>query len=116
MISENLIKIEKSARYFTLGELTPAVENIWIVLHGYGQLASEFIKNFTSFENERTFIIAPEALNKFYFRGFSCKIGASWMTKEDRENEIEDYINFISTVVEKELKKINKILNSMFKK
>ncbi len=43
-------------------------------------------------------IIAPEALNRFYIKGFSGKVGSTWMTKEDRESEIKDYVNYLDSV------------------
>lgn len=106
MILKNTIQVSKTGRYFTIGEATKDITDLWIVFHGYGQLADEFIKSFEKLNNPQRLIIAPEALNKFYFRGFNGKIGASWMTKEDRENEISDYINFISSVYSTEASKI----------
>ena len=107
MAKENLLITKKTGRYFILGNLDKPIKNIWIVLHGYGQLADEFIKDFEVLNNEATIIVAPEALNKFYFRGFDGKIGASWMTKNNRENEIKDYVNFISSVFNKVMSKVN---------
>ncbi|MBZ0178626.1 MAG: dienelactone hydrolase family protein [Melioribacteraceae bacterium] len=99
-MKENRIRVTKLARYYTLNELTEKTKRIWFVLHGYGEIAKNFIKKFDLLEKDENFFIAPEALNKFYFRGFSGKVGASWMTTEDRENEIEDYINFLEKVYE----------------
>ncbi len=98
MISEKKIKTEKTARYFQLGSLSNKTKNIWFVFHGYGQLAGEFILNFSKLANDETLIVAPEALNKFYLRGFTGKIGATWMTTECRLNEIDDYVNMINNV------------------
>ncbi|MCP5063663.1 MAG: phospholipase [Ignavibacteriae bacterium] len=98
MIQEKYIVTSKTARYFTLGELTEKTKTVWIVFHGYGQLAKDFLNKFTILENDSTLVIAPEALNKFYLRGFTGKIGATWMTKEDRENEIIDYVKMINEI------------------
>lgn len=95
------LQTTKTARYFTLGELTNETKEIFFVFHGYGQLASQFIKNFKTVQSSERFIVAPEGLNKFYVKGFSGKIGASWMTKEDRENEINDYLNFFDNILSK---------------
>ncbi len=100
MINSKNIVVNKSSRYFTLGKLTEKTKSIWFVFHGYGQLAKDFIAEFTVLENDSTFVIAPEALNKFYLRGFSGKVGATWMTKEDRENEIIDYVKMINKIFE----------------
>lgn len=98
MITKNSLVVQKSARYFTLGGLNLKTKQIWIVLHGYGQLGHEFIKEFKSLNTNECFIVAPEGLNRFYFRGFNGKIGASWMTKEDREYDIKDYVNFLNQI------------------
>jgi len=40
------IKIEKTAYYYSIGELNNETNEIWIACHGYGQLAKYFIKKF----------------------------------------------------------------------
>ncbi len=101
------INTSKTARYYTLGNLTDKTSEVIFAFHGYAQLAKDFIKNFESIQSEKRFIIAPEGLSKFYFKNFTGKIGASWMTKEDRENEIEDYLNFFDNVYSQFLSKLN---------
>ena len=92
------ILIQKTARYFLIGKPSEKIKSALIVLHGYGQLAEDFIKYFEPIKSETTLIIAPEALNRFYIKGFSGKVGSTWMTKEDRENEIKDYVNYLDAV------------------
>lgn len=58
-----------------------------IVLHGYGQLARYFIKNFEGIKSHD--IIAVQAPNLFYLNGFSGRVGANWLTKENREAGID---------------------------
>jgi len=94
-MQEHHFSTQKTARYFTHGELTERTKYVWFVLHGYGQLANKFLEFFTPFASEEHFFIAPEALNKFYWKGFGGKPVASWMTSEDRENEIADYLNYL---------------------
>ena len=65
-----------------------------------GKLRKALSTNSTTWMTERTLIVAPEALSRFYFGGFSGKVGASWMTKEDREDEIDDYINYLQQIYE----------------
>lgn len=92
------IVVEKSARYFVLNENAEEPEEMWFVLHGYGQNAEEFLKIFSAFAGTRKIIIAPEALNRFYIKRFTGKTGASWMTREDRENEISDYTAYLTAI------------------
>lgn len=98
------IIISKTARYYILGKHSEKINSVWIVLHGYGQLAEEFIKYFKPVTNETTIVIAPEALNRFYMKGFGGKIGATWMTKEAREEEINDYVNYLDSVYDEVIK------------
>jgi predicted esterase len=101
--SKNII-ISKTARYYIMGEPSAKINSVLFVLHGYSQLAEDFIKIFEPIKNETALIIAPEALNKFYVKGFSGKVGSAWMTKEDRENEIKDYVNYLDSVYEEMIK------------
>lgn len=92
------IQTAKTARYFSLGELDEHTQEVWIVLHGYAQLAKDFIAPFDVLNKGKNFIVAPEALNRFYAKGFSGSPAASWMTSEDRLNEIADYIHYLDTI------------------
>ncbi len=88
----------KTARYCTQGEHTPQTRQIWFVCHGYGQLAPYFIKNFEVLPAPEHYVIAPEALSKFYLEGFSGRIGATWMTKDERLHDINDYIHYLNSL------------------
>ena len=91
------IRTPKTARVFTLGNVESSTV-IWIVLHGYAQLASDFLNDFKSLVNPQTAVIAPEALHRFYRRGFYGDVVSSWMTKDDRESDIRDYLEYLNTV------------------
>lgn len=104
MITSRNVSISKTARYCILGKHSENINSVWFVLHGYGQLAEEFIKYFKPVTNEKTLVIAPEALNRFYLKGFSGKIGANWMTKEARDDEINDYVNYLDSVYDEVIK------------
>ncbi len=92
------LEITRTARIYTAGTLTEKTENIWIVLHGYAMLAQYFIQKFDQLDPEKNFVIAPEGLSRFYQNGLHGRIGASWMTAEDRSNEINDYVNYLEKV------------------
>ena len=95
------ITVSKTAFYHTLGDIKTA-KTIWFVLHGYGYLAEFFIKKFDPILNDETAVIAPEGLSKFYLNGvgYDGRLGASWMTKDNREAEIEDYIKYLNQLYE----------------
>lgn len=96
MQKSHQIKVRKTAHYSTLGTPGKDVRYCWIVCHGYGQLAKYFIRKFDVLDRSDTFVIAPEGFSRFYWEGFTGNVVASWMTREDRLVEIEDYSNFLS--------------------
>ena len=100
-MQENHIKVAKTARYFQLGEVGSAIKQVWFVCHGYGQLAGYFLKHFESLDDGEKLIIAPEGFSRFYLNGFYGRIGASWMTREDRLNDIKDYVIFLDAVYQR---------------
>jgi predicted esterase len=98
------LRISKTARYSTLNEPSPEITDVWFVCHGYGQLASEFIREFEGIQAPNRLIVAPEGLSRFYlgggegFHGAESRIGATWMTREDRLAEIEDYVGYLDAL------------------
>jgi predicted esterase len=105
-VNEHRLSVTRSARYFTLGESVgvPRLREIWIACHGYGHLAARFLRNFDGLDDGTRIIAAPEALNRFYLdpvvrhHGPDAAIGATWMTREDREHEIHDYVGYLDAV------------------
>lgn len=96
MITEHHITVPRTARYAMLGQPGSHIRQLWYVLHGYGQLATQFIHDFEILNDGATLVIAPEALSRSYVRGGNGAVGASWMTREDRLNEINDYLTYLN--------------------
>jgi predicted esterase len=98
------IAVKRSARLAMLGPEGPGVRELWVVLHGYGQLAAPFLEDFRALDDGTRLIVAPEALSRFYDGDTQArlhrdaKVGASWMTREDRLSEIADYIAYLDAV------------------
>lgn len=90
----HVIKVNRSAFYSTYGSLSKQTRFVWIVFHGYGQLAKKFIKKFDFLDTTAHFIIAPEGLSRFYWHGNNEPV-SSWMTKENRYDEINDFVAYI---------------------
>lgn len=98
------------ARYFKLGSVNDQTKKVWFVLHGYGQLAEYFLRKFKVLENANTCIIAPEGLSRFYLeevskrsQGGSQRVGATWMTKENRQMDIDNYLNYLQSIYHTEI-------------
>lgn len=99
---ERHLEVPRTARYWSLGDPTSA-DDIWFVLHGYGQLARRFLTRFGPIDHPTRCIVAPEALSRFYVggqgrHGPASRVGATWMTREDREHEIDDYVRYLDAV------------------
>jgi predicted esterase len=95
---EHRLTVARSARYYQLGEITEHTRHVWFVCHGYGQLGAYFVRHFAVLTNASpdTVVIAPEGLSRFYLQGNGGRVGASWMTREDRLAEIEDYVAYLN--------------------
>jgi len=100
---ESHLTVQRTARYACLGPAGPAAEEAWFVLHGYGQRASAFLEGFGALDDGRRLLVAPEALSRFYLESGPSgrhgeQVGASWMTREDRDSEIDDYIRYLEAL------------------
>jgi acetyl esterase/lipase len=88
------LAVPRTARYLTLGPVDGPLDDVWFLLHGYGQLASEFLSSARALARARRLLVAPEALSRFYHEDHET-VGASWMTREDRLAEIDDYVSYL---------------------
>ena len=114
MSTEHHIQVRRTARYYTLGEPGNATRDVWFVCHGYGQLAADFIKEFEIIADPTRVIVAPEALSRYYlanepgFHSSESRVVASWMTREDREAEIDDYVAYLDAVYDETISKVDR--------
>ncbi|HEX4683462.1 MAG TPA: hypothetical protein VH277_12170 [Gemmatimonadaceae bacterium] len=100
------VRVQRTARFYTLGADQDDASAVWFLLHGYGQLAGEFIRYFADLSTETTLLVAPEAMNRFYLVSPSKvpaaerPVGATWMTREDRESEVGDYVEYLDLLLD----------------
>lgn len=116
------LQVPRTARYHTLGplpragETASAVREVWVALHGYGQLAGPFARHFAPIADGRL-VLVPEALSRFYLESPSQRtgaavagaaggppvepprVGATWMTREDRLAEIADHVRYLDLLL-----------------
>ena len=97
-MTEHHLTVQRTARYYMLGEPTEKIRNIWFCLHGFGQLAQYFSRKFTNVVNEETLVVVPEGLSRLYLNGEYKRVGASWLTREDRDHEISDFLGYLNTL------------------
>ena len=92
------LRISKTVRVWVHGDVKSATK-VWIALHGYAQESEGFAKVLESLTKEDTAVIVPEGPHRFYIKGFSGDVGASWMTKADRLEDIKDYNEYLDLLV-----------------
>jgi predicted esterase len=99
------IKVPRTARYYRLGAEPAAAREVWIVCHGYGQLARYFLRPFRSVvggAHPERLMVAPEGLSRFYLdhhTGAYDRVAASWMTRDARLDEIGDQVTYLDAVL-----------------
>lgn len=97
-MKEHHLSVQRTARYYTIGELTDQTQAIWFCLHGFGQLAQYFGRNFTGLDDGKTLIVVPEGLSRLYLNNEYRRVGASWLTREDKEHEVSDFLAYLNTL------------------
>lgn len=114
MAQEHHLTVQRTARYYTIGELTDQTTHVWFCLHGFGQLAQYFSQKFTGLNDGRTLIVVPEALSRSYLNSQYDRVGASWLTREDKEHEINDYLYYLNSLYTTILESKQKANSSLF--
>lgn len=97
-MDQHTLKIPYLSRYFSFGDLSEKTKHIWIICHGYGQLSQYFINKFEILDPNKNYVLAPEGTSRFYLKGYRGRVGATWMTKEERQIDIENYIQQLNTL------------------
>lgn len=105
MHKEEFIEIPVKANYFRFGN-TKNPKRLWLCCHGYGQLASRFVRKFEQLDPEENLVIVPEGQSHFYLEGLGGNVGASWMTKHNRLVEIENQFSYLETLMNQILKEV----------
>ncbi len=92
------VTVERMLRCALAGGEDAEPQEIWFLLHGYGQLADDFLDSCSVLAAPGRLLVAPEAPSRFYLEGGRGRIGASWMTSREREREVSDYVRALDAV------------------
>ena len=98
MSTEKSLSYTINNTYSTLNTRTSRTKNVWLVFHGIGYLSRYFLKYFKHLDIEENYIIAPQAQSKYYLNGEYRHVGASWLTRENTEAEIENMMQYLDAV------------------
>jgi len=97
-MDESHINFQFKAPYYTVNELQEQ-STVWLICHGYGQLSKHFSRKFNSLDRQKNYLVFPQGLSKFYLDDKHARVGATWMTKEDRLTDIENQYNYLDAVL-----------------
>lgn len=96
-IQHHKLTVSRTAHVFTYGNKDTAKVAV-LVCHGYAHLADRIIQKFSNIPEEDIYVVSPEGLSMFYWKGMSKDPVASWMTSRNRLDEIEDFSNYLTQV------------------
>jgi len=99
---EKQVSYTATNSYCTLNKRTEQTQNIWLVFHGIGYLSRFFLRHFEALSVNENYIIAPQAPSKYYLNSDYKHVGASWLTKENTREGIENVIAYINEVCAQE--------------
>jgi len=99
-MQEKTINYKHTNTFSTSNEYTSKTKNVWFVLHGMGYLSKYFIKYFEDLNPLENYIIAPQAHSKYYQDKKYKYIGASWLTREQIDLELENVYRYLDQVWE----------------
>ena len=66
-----------------------------IVLHGFGQVADQFIKVFEPLGQKGILVAAPQGAHQFYTHLKKGQVGFSWLTKYERDQSVLDFVAYM---------------------
>lgn len=102
MIRTEHLEVRRTALLASLGpEPGPAVRELWYLLHGQAMRAAQILEMARTLDDGSRLLVAPEALNRHYVGPAVAKdapIGATWMTRAEREADILDNVAYLESV------------------
>ena len=95
---EKKVSYTTTNSYSTRNKLSSATKNVWFCCHGLGFLSRYFIQYFNGLDADENYIIAPQAPSKYYQKSDFKHVGASWLTREETQQETENVLNYLDAV------------------
>lgn len=96
-VQHHKLKVSRTAQVFTYGNKESARLAV-LVCHGYAHLADRIIQKFDNILEKDIYVVSPEGLSVFYWKGMNENPVASWMTSRNRLDEIEDFSDYLTQV------------------
>ncbi len=95
----NNVRFTIESPYYTSVSSGEKIDELWLVLHGYGQLAEFFLQKFEPLYQPNRVFVAPQGIHRFYKEGFKGRVVANWMTKVHRDEDIQHCNQYLNAVL-----------------
>ena len=83
-MNSRYVSFQSQAPYYVQGQYTPETRHVWVLCHGFGQMAKYFARRFDVLDTQQHYLMFPQGLDRFYMDNYT-KVGASWTTREERD-------------------------------
>ncbi len=91
------VSYQALAPYEIQGSISASTTDLWVVFHGFGQLAARFLQKFQVLDHPTQVVVAPQGPDRFYFDHYR-KVGASWTTREERDLHLSNQQAYLDAV------------------
>lgn len=93
--TEKQVSYHTTNTYSTFNTLGPATKNVWFACHGLGYLSRYFIRYFEDLNEDKNYIISPQAPSKYYQGNEFRHVGANWLTRENTQEDIKNVLHYL---------------------
>jgi len=77
-----------------------ALPALLLAIHGWGQNAPRFLRDFDVLRAHNVVVAAPQGLHQFYLDPGTKKVGFNWLTAYDRQQAIDDTNRFLAKLLD----------------
>jgi len=92
---EGNIRIPHTVYYSVLVPQQKGPRPLLIVLHGFGQVAGQFVKVFEPLAQTGILVAAPQGAHQLYTNLKERRVGFSWLTKYERDQSVSDFVAYM---------------------
>ena len=71
-----------------------------LAVHGWGQNAKRFIRDFKPLQDRNILIIVPQGPHQFYLDPGIKKVGFNWLSAYEKENSINDINHYFASLIQ----------------
>jgi len=91
----------RTARYLSLGEPGPAVEHVWVCLHGHDQPVADLADQLRGLATPKRLLVLPEALSRYALPATEARAqrtGAAWFAPDSLLADLADLSTYLDAL------------------